>query len=153
MMEYFTVYDIRIENALRPPLGLGCAVAAGSQAKDVLNEYAGADYFIPPAFGVSYSTKRSNSTTGELSSQLLEVYPNPADYITTIRIKEALPTTQICRLVIVDLLGREVINTTFNPFLRQVQVNTKDFAEGFYTYKIVIPNSQLQLGGKFEVIH
>jgi len=60
---------------------------------------------------------------------------------------------QTCRLIVVDLMGREVLNTTFNPLLRQVQVNTKEWATGLYTFKIELPNSSLELNGKIQVLH
>lgn len=126
---------------------------AAVQAMSVLNEYTETNYFVPPALGRAPMPKMARISVEELTQQLLEIYPNPADYLTTIGLKQPIPTTQICQLMVVDLLGKVVLDTTFNPLLRQVQVNTKDWAEGLYTFKIVLPNSSMQLNGKFEVLH
>jgi hypothetical protein len=60
---------------------------------------------------------------------------------------------QPCSIVFFDILGKEISRTTFNPLLRQIDVNTKDWADGLYTFKIIIPNSVLQLNGNLEIIH
>jgi hypothetical protein len=40
-----------------------------------------------------------------------------------------------------------------NPQLRQILIDTADWATGLYVFKIVIPNSNLELNGKFDVVH
>lgn len=79
------------------------------------------------------------------------MYPNPADYIATIRLKEALPTREMCRLIITDIQGREVLNAQINPEIRQYPVNTKDWTNGVYAFKIVVPSSPIEFSGKINV--
>jgi hypothetical protein len=126
---------------------------AATQAMSVLNEFAGADYFIPPAYGASGLVKRANLNVDEISANMLHVYPNPADYMVTIELKEALPTQEMCTLVITDVMGREVYNEQVNPALKQFLINANDWAAGLYAFKIVVPNSPMELNGKFDVVH
>jgi hypothetical protein len=126
---------------------------AATQAMSVLNEFAGSDYFIPPAYGASGLVKRANLNVDEISANMLHVYPNPVDYMVTIELKEALPTQEMCTLVITDVMGREVYNEQVNPALKQFLINANDWAAGLYAFKIVVPNSPMELNGKFDVVH
>jgi Secretion system C-terminal sorting domain len=126
---------------------------AASQAMQVLNEFAGADYFIPPAYGVNGVAKRARVTAADISANMLRVYPNPADYRLTIELKESLPTQEMCILIITDAMGKEVNNQQVNSALKQFLIDTKDWAVGLYAFKIVVPNSPIELNGKFDVVH
>jgi hypothetical protein len=126
---------------------------AAADAMSVLNDLESTDYFIPPAYGRNGITKRSKVKTSEISSAWLNVYPNPADYLLTISLREALPTQEMPTLFITDVLGKTVHQQQVNPQLRQIMVDTGDWPVGLYVFKIVIPNSNLELNGKFDVVH
>ncbi len=126
---------------------------ASVAAMEVLNEYAEGNYFVPPAFGAVGELRRARTKEESLSPIAMEVYPNPADYMTTILLKQPLPTTESCQLMVTDLLGNMIYNATINPALMQYQINTKNWASGMYLFKITIPNSEITLNGKFDVLH
>jgi hypothetical protein len=44
-------------------------------------------------------------------------------------------------------------NQQVNPALRQLVVNTENWAAGMYAFKIVIPHSPIEINGKFDVVH
>ena len=126
---------------------------AASQAMEVLNVYTGTDYFIPPAYGQNGIVKRQALSSSEINEQLIEVYPNPADYMVTLQLKETLPTREMCTLLISDAMGREVHRQQVNPALQQFVINTQDWAAGLYAFKIVVPHSPIEINGKFDVAH
>ena len=83
----------------------------------------------------------------------MQVYPNPADYVVTLQLKESLPTQEMCTLIIKDVIGREVHRQQVNPTLKLFSINTKDWAVGLYAFKFVVPNFSIELNGRFDVVH
>lgn len=126
---------------------------AASQAMEVLNAFTETDYFVPPAFGQKGSLKQQMLTSSEINEQLIEVYPNPANYIVTFELKEFIPTVEMCTLIITDVMGREIHNQQVNPGLKQFLIEVADWPTGLYAFSIVAPNSLIQLNGKFDVVH
>jgi hypothetical protein len=119
----------------------------------VLNEYTDANYFIPPAYGKQGLKKRAIADAADISANMVRAYPNPADYMVTLQLLQQLPTTEVCTLIIADIMGREVHNQQVNPAQIQFVINTKTWAVGLYTYKILVPNSLIELNGKIDVVH
>jgi hypothetical protein len=68
-------------------------------------------------------------------------------------LKEPLPTIEMCTLIITDVMGREIYNQQINPAIKQFLIDTKDWVVGLYAFKIVVPNSPIELNGKFDVVH
>jgi hypothetical protein len=126
---------------------------AALQAMQILNEFSDDHYFIPPAYGSNGIIKRARVNAAEISASVLKIYPNPADFLVTIELKEALPTSELCSLMITDVMGRAVYSQQINPAMKQFLIDTKDWAVGLYAFKIVIPNSIVEINGKFNVVH
>ncbi len=124
---------------------------AGILAISILNDWNGSNYFVPPGHGAQ-STRSLSRSNSELT-QFVDVYPNPANFITTIKLKETLPTSIVNELVIDDLLGKEIIRLKINPEMRMYTLNTKGWPSGMYIYHILTPNYALDIHGKFEVQH
>ena len=55
--------------------------------------------------------------------------------------------------MITDVMGRAVYSQQINPAMKQFLIDTKDWAVGLYAFKIVIPNSIVEINGKFNVVH
>jgi hypothetical protein len=50
-------------------------------------------------------------------------------------------------------MGKEVFNQQVTPISKQILIDTHDWATGLYAFKFIIPNSKVDLHGKFEVAH
>ena len=120
---------------------------------DILNAHSPTDYFIPPAYGRDGVLKRSVQERAAINDQLVKVFPNPADYLVTIELQEMLPTQESCTLVITDAKGLEIQRKLLNPSERQFVINTEQWPTGFYAFNLIIPNSTIEINGKFEVVH
>ena len=73
--------------------------------------------------------------------------------MTTILLKESLPVSVPHEIVVNDVLGKELSRIKINPELKFYTVNTKAWPSGMYIYRILTPNYELDLHGKFEVQH
>ncbi len=125
---------------------------AAIQAASILNVVAGNNYFVPP--GLSSLTAARNLTKLKLElTQWVDVYPNPANYIATIQLKDALPTSVITEIIVYDLLGKEMLSIKSNPQFKRYTVNTKNWPSGLYFYRILSSNIELNIHGKLEVEH
>lgn len=99
--------------------------------KEVLNSARGKYYPI----GISHD--------GELISgfQLFQNYPNPFNPVTTVSF--SLPFKSYVRLVVFDVLGREIYKLaggTFDAGLHKIDFNAMNLPGGIYFYKITTEN-------------
>ncbi|MEN9346535.1 MAG: Secretion system C-terminal sorting domain [Bacteroidota bacterium] len=97
--------------------------------------------------------KRQQTTSTDISEQFIEVFPNPADFIVTIRLKEDLPTSEMCKLVVTDVMGREVLSQQVKPSQHVILLNTNKWVSGTYAFRILIPHLPIEINGKFDVVH
>jgi hypothetical protein len=75
------------------------------------------------------------------SYSLLQNYPNPFNPFTTIEFD--IPETQFIRLVIYDILGREIavlVNGQLQPQKYKIQWNAANVSSGVYFYKLTGDN-------------
>src|SRR5207247_9828637 len=73
--------------------------------------------------------------------RLIQNYPNPFNPST--KIKFALPKGSLAKLVIYDILGREVealVNESLKPGTYEVEWNGSNYPSGVYYYKLTAVN-------------
>jgi hypothetical protein len=124
---------------------------AAVAAQEVLNQWNDTHYFVPPAFG-KRGQVRTVKNQNTVSNFFVEAFPNPANFMLHLRIKYPLPTSQNCTLIVSDIFGKETIRISLNPQLSEYVLDTTNLANGLYLYNIIIPDSTIQIDGKFEVL-
>ena len=123
---YFT--DCFFTNALTGYIG-GRSLTNGLGY--ILKTTDGGDEYIP--VGIE---PISNEVPAQF--QLYQNYPNPFNPVTKIRI--ALPKSSFAKLVVYDMLGREVetlVDEQLNAGTYEVDWNAAQFSSGVYYYKLV----------------
>jgi hypothetical protein len=95
---------------------------------------------VPLSLGSATSTEDQSSTDSPSGFSLGQNYPNPFNPVTTIRFE--VPKAAIVRLVVVDLLGREVarlIEGPVQPGVHEVRFDAGGLSTGIYIYRLTGP--------------
>jgi len=71
---------------------------------------------------------RSMEVRNDNMPQFVEIYPNPADYLTTIKLKESLPEFLTREIIVSDMNGREMSKLRITPSVRLYTLNTKSWS-------------------------
>jgi hypothetical protein len=124
---------------------------ASVQALELLNSIEANHFFVPPAFGRTGNTRSFKIEENKSSHPFITLFPNPADHVLEVQFKQALPTQQTCVLIILDAMGREIIQQTISPNQMNHVINTTKLANGFYVLQIIQPQLKLNIHEKFEV--
>jgi hypothetical protein len=81
---------------------------------------------------VTLTVSESGTSINELNSALVKIYPNPSDGI----INLVLNDYSAGKIVLTDMLGKEVLNKSFTS--KEVQINLKSLAsKGTYFAKVI----------------
>ena len=81
---------------------------------------------------VTLTVSESGTSINELNSALINIYPNPSDGI----INLVLNDYSAGKIVLTDMLGKEVLNKSFTS--KEVQINLKSLAsKGTYFAKVI----------------
>ena len=125
---------------------------AGIHALGILNAHYGKLHFIPPAFRDSFSVRRIGETLDELSTSVVEVYPNPATDMVTISLDFKDFPDQPRFLKIFDITNRLVSEFVIDNSRTFLTIDTGQWQSGMYFFQIDIYHG-LKTHGKFEILH
>jgi len=80
----------------------------------------------------------------------IQLFPNPAKDYTTITYD--IPNNRSAKLIITDIVGKEVLNTNLPAYKTQHTVNVSNFKNGVYFYSIIVNGKKISTK-KFIVFH
>jgi hypothetical protein len=99
--------------------------------------------------GLSYDTITIPTLVGQINSgNEIQVYPNPASNLLTVRMEEASPG---CNMLVYDATGRIILEVTIANSLSTI--STEGFSSGNYFYRLLDKEQNEMSKGKFMVLH
>jgi hypothetical protein len=96
---------------------------------------------------VNFRTQQPQKPTVKTSTPdiiSVKVFPNPANNLVTLQVNKALEEN--ATVVLTDILGRVVYNTVLVQGSIMLPITVSDWAEGIYTYRVILNNNAISLG-------